>query len=358
MQLYRGGIEDIINIYNTVKEFLKADVYGYKRYGNSLVFDFIESSSELPIDVHVVQRPGFYRVSRGFGFIHSSHSPKNLLYPFKQELFRVDQELNIKTLENSLKPVILFGIKPCDVAAINVFDKLFGNNFNPYYLNRRRSVVGIVVEECLNPGETCFCSTMGTGPDARNGFDLAFAKVDRDLVIFKAGSSLGEKIVAKANLQKASDDDVKRYEILLEEAKRKTNLGIGVEDIQTSLEKSITDVELWRKVSEKCVGCANCNMVCPTCFCSEIVDDVVGDEAVRIMQLIGCLSYTYGLVAGGHFRKELYTRYRHFILHKFVFYPKQIGLFGCVGCGRCSVWCPVGIDIRETVKTVASRYRG
>lgn len=304
-----------------------------------------------------MQRPGYYRVYSGFEFTHSFQSPKDFLYPPVFDIAIVSEDLSVEVPgNNNAKSTVLFGIKPCDLAAIRVFDELFTSNFNPYYLERRKRVAAVIVEECLYPSETCFCGSLGTGPNVTSGFDLAFAKVNKDRVLFKVGSPLGKMIVNALGLEKASESDVEVYRKLVEEAKRKTDIGISIELAQKSLERSILDKRLWQKVSEKCLGCANCNMVCPTCFCTEIVDEVEGDKSRRLAQRVGCLSYVYGLVAGGHFRKELYTRYRHFILHKFLFYPKQTGLLGCVGCGRCIVWCPVGIDIRNTIRSVVSEY--
>ncbi|MEM0048431.1 MAG: 4Fe-4S dicluster domain-containing protein [Ignisphaera sp.] len=352
--LYKGNEEDVLKVYESVKSI--GIVYGYKKSDNEIKFDFISGASELPLDVTTTQRPGYYRINAGFGFVHSFQSPKNFLYPPRTDIAIVTENLYVEVLENNIKSVVLFGVKPCDLAAIRVFDELFASNFNPYYFNRRRGIAGIVVEECLYPSETCFCGSVGTGPDVTDGFDLAFARIDRDFVLFKVGSSFGKIIVNKLRLERANESDVGVYRKLVEEAKKKTSIGISVEDMQKALSISIPNEHLWRKLSEKCLGCANCNMVCPTCFCTEIVDEIENDRSRRIAQWIGCLSYIYGLVAGGHFRKELYTRYRHFVLHKFLFYPKQTGLLGCVGCGRCIVWCPVGIDIRETIKSVVNEY--
>lgn len=356
--LFKGCEEDVAKLYEFLRNFYGVDVYGYKVSGNTIVFNVIEKVDEIPVNNFVTQKPGYYRLFKGFGFTHSFQSPKNFLYPPIQEVALVFEDLSVEIPKNIGRNVVLFGIKPCDLAAINVFDELFALNFNPYYLERRRKVFAIIVEECLYPSETCFCGSLGFGPVVENGFDIAYARVGRGSVIFKAGSSIGKTILNNLGIAKASESDVELYRKLVEDAKKKTDIGVAVEVVQKALAASMADKDLWEKLSEKCLGCSNCNMVCPTCFCVEIIDELENGKSKRVSHWVGCLSYTYGLVAGGHFRKELYTRYRHFILHKFLFYPKQVGMLGCTGCGRCVAWCPVGIDIRETLKTVVKIYGG
>ena len=348
---YKGSERDLLRIYGFVRSI--GAVYGYVKSGDGIEFGCIEDASEIPLDLTVVQRPGYYKVSSGFGFTHSFQSPKTFLYPPRMTVAIVREDLSVEIPEDNIsEEVVLFGIKPCDLAAIRVLDELFSLNFNPYYFNRRRKIVGIIVEECLYPGETCFCHFLGTGPEAVDGFDLAYARIGKDFVLFKAKSPFGKIVASKLGLEKAGEDDVNTYRKLVEEAKKKTSIGVSVEDVRKTLSISIVDEDLWKELSKKCLGCANCNMVCPTCFCTEILDEIEDGVSRRVAHWVGCLSHVYGLVAGGHFRGQFYTRFRHFVLHKYLFYPKQTGLLGCVGCGRCIVWCPVGIDVREAIRTV------
>jgi ferredoxin len=324
---------------------------GYRAAQPAPVFGEIRGLEDLPLSVSDVQGPGYYRLVDGYRFRHTYGSPKHYLLPPEHAILVVKPSYEVVEPERESGGVVFFGIKPCDLWAVEVLDRILLGK-HPVYTARRRGVQAIIVEECLEPGETCFCALMGYGPVASGGYDLAYARLDRDRLVFKPSSKLGWELVERLSLREAGDEVVEEYLDMVERAvdtmKRRMP---SLERATSAFKRLIGSVEFWEKVSERCVGCANCNYVCPTCFCTEIVDRVESDHATRVATWTGCLSYTYGLVAGGHFRRELYMRYRHFVLHKFLFYPKQIGgLVGCVGCGRCITWCPLGVDLRETLK--------
>lgn len=327
-------------------------VLAYKLQGDLPVFGEVGSLRDILVEYSDLQSPGSYKLvkdMRGF-FRHSQYSPKYFLHPPIQDVYEVSDDFNIAQTRTNPVPTALFGIKPCDLAAIEVLDKIL--ECDDVYQARRSSIAYIIVEECVEPGGTCFCGSVGAGPSVTKGYDVAYTRLD-DKVLFKVGSSKGMELIEKLGLAKAPEKLLRKYEELLVDAKRKASRLPPLETIAKALEDVAPAEEFWRYVSARCVGCTNCNMVCPTCFCTEFVDyaNLTGN-ARRERQWFGCLSYTYGQVAGQHFRPELLMRYRHFVLHKFVFYQKQIGLPGCVGCGRCITWCPMGIDLREVVSRV------
>jgi ferredoxin len=327
---------------------------GYALVDNTVEFSETKGLTDLPLRVSDIQGPGYYELREGFRFRHGFSSPKWYLLPPEHRLLVVTPSYEASdALNSSERRAVLFGVKPCDLRAITVLDKILLGK-HPIYTLKRRSVVGIIVEECLEPGNTCFCALVGSGPTATSNFDLAYARLDENTVLFKPLSKLGYELVEALSLREAAREYVEAYYSAVERAtstmlKRAPSL----REVVRALEKSINSEELWRSLSEECTGCGNCNYVCPTCFCTEIVDRVEETRSTRVALWAGCLTYTYGLVAGGHFRRELYTRYRHFILHKFLFYPRQAeGLLGCVGCGRCITWCPLGLDLREALSRV------
>jgi len=328
---------------------------GYKIQNSTPVFGEISHLSDMPIRISDIQRPGSYELVAGYRFRLSYAPPKWYLLPPEHSVLKVSPNYEVvDAINNSLvNRVVMFGIKPCDFNAIAVLDEILTSK-HPIYVKRRSSIVAMIIEECLEPAETCFCSITGTGPTVLRGYDLAYARLDENTVIFKPGSTLGEEIIKATGLRVAVQEQVETYYSTLERAVGIMNTRLPrLEEIQRALRKSVKNEKLWRALSEKCTGCGNCNYVCPTCFCIEIVDRVEESHTIRTALWTACRTYTYGLVAGGHFRRDLYMRYRHFVLHKFLFYSKQTrGLLGCVGCGRCTTWCPLGLDLKETLVRV------
>jgi len=355
---FRGGVEDVRALFNAVRA-RGLEPVGYIVRGDTVHFGPLESFELLPLDLEDSQAPGVFRLHRRTSgpFRHSHSSPKYWLHPPVRRVLEVSEGFEVEVVQDVGPPVALFGVKPCDVASIEVLDRILRNDDS--YQSRRSRVALIVIEECIAPGATCFCGSTGTGPSVSVGYDVAYARLGNGLVVFKYGSEAGLGLIEELGLAKASEDEVAEYERAMGRAREEASRIPQLREVSRALERSVADEAFWREVSSRCLGCANCNMVCPTCFCTEFVDHLEpSGRARRVRQWFGCLSYTYGQVAGAHYRPELYMRYRHFVLHKLLFYPKQVGLAGCVGCGRCVTWCPVGLDIREVLSRVVARYGG
>ena len=352
-----GSVYDLDRLIRILRENLNLQLQGYRYHAGRVSWGEINGIADLPLSVEDYVEPGLYRLKEGYRFRHSSVSPKVFLLPSEQVfLYESEDYARVKAPDTSeMRQTALFGIKPCDRRAIEVLDNIIGSK-NPVYASRRKSIAAIIVEECLEPNNNCFCGAVGSGPSIEEGFDVAYARLDEKRVFFKYGSELGRDILVKLDLKPAGEREVNEYREKIESTRELTSRAFSrvMREVQENLLSKARDKDLWLKVSEDCVGCGNCNFVCPTCFCLEFEYSINEQNmGVKTAQWTGCLLYTYGQVAGGHFRPELYTRYRHFVLHKFVFYPKQIGLIGCVGCGRCITWCPMGIDLRGSVNSVA-----
>lgn len=352
--LYKGRERDLNELIALLSSKYGLDVIGLRYNGGSFSYGKLSSINDAPLYVEDLQGRASYRLIRANAagsFRHTYLSPKYFLNPPLQEVAHVGADFGASAPKERPKPFAIFGIKPCDLHAIRVIDGILLNK-DLYYTMIRGSLRAVVVEECTRPSGNCFCGSLGTGPQARNGYDLAYAWLE-DGVVVKAGSALGEELIEELGLEGADAGDVEKYEEYIIRAQQQTKALPELPKLVNALEKSMGNIELWSKLSRRCVGCSNCNMVCPTCFCTEFFDEIgPNGSATRFRKWYGCLSYSYGLVARGHFRPELYMRYRHFVLHKFLFYWKQVGLIGCTGCGRCITWCPLGVDIRETLREV------
>ncbi|MCB0197785.1 MAG: 4Fe-4S dicluster domain-containing protein, partial [Anaerolineae bacterium] len=110
----------------------------------------------------------------------------------------------------------------------------------------------------------------------------------------------------------------------------------------------------WDHIANRCLSCANCTQVCPTCFCSDVVEvsDLENHKDERLRVWDSCFSLDFSHVHGGNIRPTTRARYRQWLTHKLASWIDQFGTLGCVGCGRCITWCPVGIDLTEEVRAI------
>ncbi len=340
---------------------------GYKILGptikdNAIVYDEIESLDALPIGWTDEQFPGSYRLKERddkavFGYVVGPHSWKRFLYPPISTLWEARKENgSIKIFESNSddEKFVFVGVRACEVSAILIYDKILGGGqyVDSNYIKRRENTFLIAVN-CNEPGNNCFCSSTGTGPAVLTGYDIVLTEVisnDRHYFIARAGSETGEELLTSLGFRDATDLEIEEGEKIIADAvnkfKRKVDLTDVVEILQENYENP-----LWDKVSEKCLTCGNCTMVCPTCFCHTIEDvtDLTGQTAKRIKRWDSCFTMEFSYIHGGSVRYSVMSRYRQWMTHKLSTWKDQFGMIGCVGCGRCITWCPVGIDIVENV---------
>ncbi len=317
----------------------------------------MKSSKGLAKNVVTVQSPGKYHTEPSpllFSFTHGPDSPKSFLYPAKRELWKMTVEdggFDVKETSCEGDRMAFFGIKPCDLASIEVFDRTLmkGEYVDERYVNMRNKLA-IIVANCIEPSGTCFCHSMGTGPKAKNGFDLSLTELS-DGFLVEVGSKLGDQILSGFDKRPAEQDAIKEAESKLEAAEHKMGRTLVVTNLKERLYSNL-ESPAFKEIAKRCLGCANCTNECPTCFCSMYQDipSLDGRSTQKQVTWDSCFTYQFAQVAGGHFRPELWARYRQWMIHKFAYWIDQFGVFGCVGCGRCITWCPVGIDVTESVK--------
>jgi ferredoxin len=241
---------------------------------------------------------------------------------------------------------------------MQIQDKVFGHeNFaDPGYQQRRREAF-IVAVNCARPGGTCFCTSMNTGPKADSGFDLALTEIidaesKRHEFVVEAGSERGAAILAQLPQRAAQETDIEAAGAVSTRAAQ--SMGRTMSPDPESLLKRNLEHPRWDEVAERCLSCGNCTMVCPTCFCTTVEDttDLTGDNAERWRHWDSCFTVDFSYIHGGSIRSSGYSRYRQWLTHKVSHWYDQFGTSGCVGCGRCITWCPVGIDITEEVRAI------
>jgi ferredoxin len=191
-----------------------------------------------------------------------------------------------------------------------------------------------------------------TGPRCASGFDLALTELD-DMFVFEVGSELGAQMLAGADWRPAGAFELSLARRALSDAEGKMGRTMETRDLPDLLYENL-DHPRWAQVAERCLACANCTLVCPTCFCVDVQDvsDLRGERADRVRVWDSCYNREFSYVFGGHLRPNTRARYRQWLTHKLASWIDQFGTLGCVGCGRCITWCPVGIDLTEELAAI------
>jgi ferredoxin len=336
----------------------------------AIVYGELRSTGDLPAGWTDVQEGGIYRLERReddalFAFNVGPTSWKNFLFPPTLRLWtarRADGGLEVDE-EGPAPPRYAFvGMRACDLHAIAVQDRVF---LDGAYVDRdyraRREGAFIVAVNCSQAGATCFCTSMGTGPRATSGFDLALTELldggHRFLV--EIGSPAGAEMMSEVTHRAATSGDVQAAGQVSERAAAEMGRALDVSDIRDLLYRN-REHPRWDEVADRCLTCGNCTMVCPTCFCHGVEDvtDLAGEEASRVRQWDSCFTLEHSYVNGGSVHRSAKSRYRQWLMHKLATWIDQFGTSGCVGCGRCITWCPVAIDITEEVAAIRATDAG
>lgn len=381
---------------------LRAD--GYETLGPrveqaAIVYGSFGSPSDLPIGWTDEQAPGRYRLARRddqkwFGYAVGPHSWKKHLFPPTLRLWRSRKSetgLEIVPEEHDPPKLALVGVRSCELHAIATQDLTFINEASgfsdPHYRLARERLFLIAVE-CQDPAETCFCASMETGPGVdltklaaraaspageapRKGrrqtlpmaggaerraplatCDLILTELE-DAFVVRTASSAGEALVERLRLTPASWQEQDEARQGVAAAAEALSRRVDGRELRELLHRN-QEHPRWTEVADCCLACANCTMVCPTCFCSSLEDtsDLGQESAERTRIWDSCFNPEFARVHGGNYRPSIRGRYRQWLTHKFASWFDQFGVSGCVGCGRCIAWCPVGIDVTEEIAAI------
>jgi ferredoxin len=321
-----------------------------------IVHGELTSTADLPIGLKDEQEAARYRLIRRddealFGYAVGPHAPKTFLHPAEVVVWSGERTPDgFRPHEPEPAPrYAFFGVRPCELAAVAVQDRVFmpdGPDDRVY--SERRTGAFFVSVNCIEPGGTCFCVSMGTGPKAASGFDISLTEVigDRHLFLAEAGSDEGADVLEAVSAAEAEPGVVARAEAMLEAAANRMGRTLETEGLPEWLMRSLESRE-WDRIAGRCLTCANCTLVCPTCFCATVEDgtDLSGTQATRTRRWDSCFNEEFSYMFGGPLRPSPDARYRQWMTHKLATWWDQFGTSGCVGCGRCITWCPVGIDI-------------
>jgi len=380
------------------------EVIGPRIEQAAIIYGPLQSANELPVGWTDRQASGMYRLEKRdddayFGFAVGPHSWKKYLFPPHLRLWqarRTATGFDLQPEEPDPPRRAFLGMRACELHALAIQDRVFlnrdGRFTDPYYAKARERLFLIAVE-CEHPADTCFCASMGTGPEVRPEripllaskhdeaatqakgddpsrvplplvapppagtaapavCDLVLTELENTFVI-RAVSSAGQSVLERLQLSPASLDELAEARRRVESAAGSMGRSVDVAGVRSLLDRN-QEHPRWDDVANRCLACTNCTLVCPTCFCSstEDVTDLSLENAERVRHWDSCFNPEFGRVHGGNFRPSLRGRYRQWLTHKFASWFDQFDVSGCVGCGRCITWCPVGIDVTEEITAI------
>jgi sulfhydrogenase subunit beta (sulfur reductase) len=327
-----------------------------------LMLDRIDGTADLPYGVADEEGPGTYRLGTGppdraFGFARGPDSAKRFLFPARELLSRATRteghRLQVESVPSEGHRYAFIGLRACDLHAIQIQDRVFlrGAATDNRYRQRREEAFFVGVN-CERPGETCFCASMGTGPRCTVGFDLALTELDHGFAV-EVGTAEGETVLAAIGSREATSQETGAAEDVSASAANAMGRTLDTSDMPGLLYRNREHPQ-WKSIAEICLACGNCTSVCPTCFCHDVVDatDLLSTTATRTREWASCFSEEFSHTAGHDVRTSREARYRQWLTHKFGSWIAQFGTSGCVGCGRCITWCPVGIDVTKEIDAI------
>ncbi|ACB94156.1 4Fe-4S dicluster domain-containing protein [Beijerinckia indica] len=340
-------------------------VVGPRVRDGAIVYDGITRLSDLPSGWTDHQEPGRYHLERRqdealFGFTVGPQAWKRFLHPPVETLLTMNkgaEGITISPGERAAPRFAFLGVRACEIHAIAIQDRVFCDG--PYpdatYVMRRRDAF-IVAVNCGVAGGTCFCVSMQTGPKAHSGFDLALTELIDGRAhefLVEIGSEAGADVLEQVTHRPASDQQIAAAEAIMAHTASQMGRKLETDGIKDLLQGNPNHPR-WDAVAARCLTCGNCTMVCPTCFCTTVEDhsDLMGTSAERVRKWDSCFTMDFSYIHGGSVRKTGVSRYRQWMTHKLASWIDQFGTSGCVGCGRCITWCPVGIDITEETAAI------
>ena len=332
----------------------------------AIVYDEVRTAAELPVGWTDEQAPGRYRLNRTdsprlFNFTVGPQGWKRFTQPPRVALASAERDgerVSFTTARPEPPRLAFLGVRACEIAALLVQDRvLAGGPFVDDDFRARRAEALVIAVQCTRAVSTCFCTSMGTGPEVTEGYDLVLTELDEGFLI-AAGSQEGERLLGLLSPGQASAEQQGTAATGVAACRASmAGQGVAADGLPARLMDRL-DHPRWMEVADRCLACANCTMVCPTCFCTSIgtVSDLDGAQNQTERRWDSCFNGDFAKVAGGNFRPRRQDRYRQWLTHKFATWHDQFGTSGCVGCGRCIAWCPVGIDVREELAAIAPPY--
>ncbi|MDP1808770.1 MAG: 4Fe-4S dicluster domain-containing protein [Actinomycetota bacterium] len=338
------------------------DIIGPVREKWAVNLAVLDSADDLSLNSRSEESPGRYRLrdeNAGPGEARPMNSAKSFTHRARETLYRArldeDRQWQYRPAAAPKVKQAFFGLHACDIAGMSVMDRTFNKRFRDAQYDRRRQHTIVIGVDCFEPGENCFCSTFNAGPTLTNGFDLGLSRFGDEYLV-EIATDMGARIMNDVDLKPAHRDMLELRKKRAASARAGMVRAFDLKQAVKVLNKNY-EHPYWFEVSERCLSCANCINVCPTCYCYQILDksNLALTETARVRQWDACQNLDFAAVHGGNFRPNRADRIRQWVNHKLNWTIEQYGCAGCVGCGRCITWCPTAIDITEPVRRLGGK---
>jgi sulfhydrogenase subunit beta (sulfur reductase) len=331
------------------------DIVGPKVSQGAVVYGHLSSPCELAAGWATEQTPGRYRLrldaGAQFPFAAPAMGLKHFLHAADQRLFRAVREngsFRIVAEETPLRKLAVFGVRACDLAAVQGLDRvLLQDRYRDEHYAARREGMFVVALACTVAADDCFCASMNAGPRPSNGYDVLLTEAD-GVLIGESGSTAGANALKAVGAAALPKEARKRAKDAAARAGASQTRAILLEGLKEAIYAAFEHPR-WEETAARCLQCGNCTQACPTCFCVTVEEasDVSLQEAERWRRWDSCFTQNFSYIHGGSVRLSPKSRYRQWLTHKLAAWQDQFGTPGCVGCGRCITWCPAKIDITE-----------
>jgi sulfhydrogenase subunit beta (sulfur reductase) len=286
-------------------------------------------------------------------YIQTTRSAKSVLFPPAEELLRYHRngdEMQVKDRDLSALPhTTVFGVRPCDAAAIGAIAAVFTWDYQDALFKKRLENTTIITVACTEADTNCFCTSTGTGPDDTKGSDVVLTRLSHGEYLAEIITEKGKALQEQTSALWGSAPAVSKSDLLAKVEKR-----FDMTELTKRLEGSF-DNQVWNDMSLRCLSCGACAYVCPVCSCFDIQDEGTQSRGQRLRCWDACGFDLFTLHTSGHNPRHVQKeRWRQRLLHKFSYMPDRLAVSGCVGCGRCSRACPADMNILEQIGQLVS----
>ena len=332
----------------------------------AIVYDALARADQLPWGVRDHQAPGEYTLEtlddkKAFSWANGPQAIKPILFKPIETVWRALRnplgQLEFKAHVLTDLPVAIIGARACDLAAMAIQDKVFlAKDRVDVRYQQRREALFVVAVNCTYASNNCFCVSAGTGPNITHSYDLLLTEVDGGFVMLH-GSERGRVIMDTLIVQDATEHQCNTAIEGVEQAATMQTKRIPFDNKRELRDLLFANLghSRWDEVAERCLSCGNCTSVCPTCFCHSETDkpSLDGQSTAHQREWDSCFTASFSELGKKPVREDTRERYRQWLTHKVGSWFDQFGSSGCVGCGRCTTWCPVGIDITEELAAIS-----